>query len=88
MNKSIADQNDGFLTDQLQMCKIQTHLYALRKIKDEFKEYYIKHAKEDLDSTGTFERTYELACERIGRENADYYKAIEQNNMKAFSDYK
>ena len=85
LNKSIADKNDGFLTDQLQMCKIQTHLYALRKIKDEFKEYYIKHAKEDLDSTGTFKRTYELARERIGQENANYYKAIEQNNVKVFS---
>ncbi|CCY10576.1 glycosyltransferase group 2 family [Clostridium sp. CAG:81] len=88
LNKSIADQNNGFLTDQLQMCKIQTHLHALRKIKDEFKEYYIKHAKEDLDSTGTFERTYELARERIGQENADYYKAIKQNNVKIFSNYK
>ena len=28
------------------------------------KEYYIKHAKEDLDSTGIFERTYELAREK------------------------
>lgn len=39
----------------------------------------------DLDSTGTFKRTYELARERIGRENANYYKAIEQNNVKVFS---
>ena len=60
-----------------------------KELEDEkFKEYYIKHAKEDLDSTGIFERTYELARERIGQENADYYKAIEQNNVKIFSNYR
>ena len=63
-------------------------LYALRKIKDEFKEYYISHAKQDLDSTGSFERTYTLARERIGQENADYYKAIEQGDVAAFKNYR
>lgn len=88
LNESIAMQKNTFLTDNLQMCKIQTHLYALRKIKNEFKDYYIKHAKQDLDSTGTFERIYILARERIGQENADYYKAIELENVAAFREYK
>lgn len=88
LNESIAMKKNIALTDHLQMCKIQTHLYALRKIKDEFKEYYISHAKQDLDSTGSFERTYTLARERIGQENADYYKAIEQGDVAAFKNYR
>lgn len=86
LNESIASKKNAFLTDQLQMCKIQTHLYAMRKIRDEFKKVYLKHAKQDLDTTGAFERTYALAKERIGQENAEYYKAIENENVDAFKE--
>lgn len=88
LNKSIAGQKNAFLTDCLQLCKIQTHLYALKKIRDEFKKYYIEHAKKDLDSTGNFKRTYTLAKEKIGQENAEYYKAIELENVKMLKKYK
>ena len=88
LNQSIASQHDQALTDQLQICKIQTHLYALRKIRPEFKEYYIKHAKEDLNTTGNFERFYEIAKKQIGIENAEYYKSIINEDVNAFINYR
>lgn len=76
LNKSIKRFNNQELIDQLQMCKIQTHLYALRKIKPELKKEYSRQAKADLDTTGELKRTYRLARKRIGKKNADSYKQI------------
>ncbi len=76
LNKSIKQFNNQELIDQLQMCKIQTHLYALSKIRPEFIKEYIRQAKLDLDSTGEIERTYRLAKKRIGKEKAELYKKI------------
>ena len=85
LNESIAGQKNAILTDHLQMCKIQTHIYAIKKIKPELREYYLKHAKEDLETTGTLDRTYKLAKARIGQENADCYKAIMSGNVGFFN---
>lgn len=85
LNESIAGQKNAVLTDHLQMCKIQTHLYAIKKIKPELREYYLKRAKEDLETTGTLNRTYKLAKSRIGQEYADYYKAIMNENVAIFN---
>ncbi len=76
LNKSIKRFNNQELIDQLQMCKIQTHLYVLRKIKPELKKEYSRQAKADLNTTGELKRTYCLARKRIGKEKADSYKQI------------
>ena len=76
LNESIAAKGDKELTDHYQIVKLQTHLYAIKKIKKQFKKYYIKHAKEDLLTTGEVDRTYKLVKERIGSENAELYMKI------------
>ncbi len=83
LDESIASQKNAYLTDCLQICKLQTHLYALRKIKPEFKTYYIAHAKEDLERTGDLQRTYEFLKKRIGKTSANYYKAIMKQDLNA-----
>lgn len=76
LNESIASQHRAELTDCLQITKAQTHFWGLSKIKPEFKDYYLQHAREDLNSTGEFERTYLLLEERMGKECADHYREI------------
>ena len=82
LNDSIVSRGDQELIDHLQMVKIQTHLYALSKIKPQFKEYYTKHAKEDLLTTGEYYRTYDLAEQRIGKDRAEAYKRIMNDNFE------
>ena len=84
LNQSIASLQDARLTDYLQMVKIQTHTYALKKIKAEYKKVYIKRAKEDLETTGTRRRTYYLAKKYIGKQSANNYKAIINENIRNF----
>lgn len=81
LNSSICTKQNQRLTDYLQISKIQTHIYALEKIKAEFKEVYMKRAKEDLESTGNKERTYYLAKKHIGEKNAKCYEAIINENL-------
>ena len=45
MNQSIAGTNNARLIDYLQICKIQTHMYAINKIRSEYKNVYIQRAK-------------------------------------------
>ena len=44
LNQSIGSTKDQRLIDNLQMCKIQTHRYALSKIKEEYKERGFRRA--------------------------------------------
>lgn len=76
LNESIASQKNAELTDWLQVAKVQTHLYALSKIRSEYRQEYIRFAKADLNSTGEPNRCYKLILSRLGRENADKYKEI------------
>ena len=81
LNDMICAGGDARLIDYLQMCKIQTHIYALSKIRPEFKKTYIARAKADLLSTGERERTYEIAKKRVGQLHADYYAAIMDEDL-------
>lgn len=79
LNKSIAEKYDRKLTDRLEICKLQTHLWALSKIKDEYKNYYLQHAKQDLLSTGKdIKRTSVVIEKAIGKDNANKYLKIVQ----------
>ena len=64
------------LTDHLQMCKIQTHRYALSKIKEEYREEYLKRTREDLNSLCDFRRTYKAANMILGSGIAEEYRKI------------
>ena len=86
LNNSIASQNNAILTDLLHVSKIQTHLWALSKIKPEFKKQYLVRAREDLMTTGNLERTYLLAKERCGKEIAERYKAVMKGDYYGTTD--
>lgn len=85
LNQSIAGTNNAHLIDYLQICKIQTHMYAINKIKPEYKRVYVQRAKADLETTGTKERTYWIAQRYIGNKNAKFYKAIMDDDLNLIS---
>lgn len=80
LNESIAGKRDRRITDYLQLGKIQTHRYALEKIKSEFVREYTRQAREDLSTTGTFWRSLLLIRRMGGKENARYCWAIMNRN--------
>lgn len=84
LDKSIGEKRNQILNDCLQLSKIQTHLYALKKIKSEYKKTYLKKAQLDLDVMRDGSRTYKLALKHLGEENAKLYKAIMENNVGMF----
>lgn len=66
------------LIDNLQMCKIQTHRYALSKIREEYRSRYLELARADLNSMCDFQRTCKMADIMLGSEVADEYRKIMQ----------
>jgi len=82
LNQRIAGTKDPRLTDWLQLCKLQTHRYALITIQDKYLKEYLKKAKEDLDSTGTKAKSFEMIKSRLGKKAALYYAAIEAQSEK------
>lgn len=82
---SIGEKKNQVLNDCLQISKIQTHLYALSKIKAEYKKIYLERAKEDLERLGNIDRTYKLAEKCIGIKNAQSYRNIMEGRIEAFN---
>ena len=80
LNDSVAGKKDPRMTDYLQLCKIQTHRYALEKIRPEFVKEYARQAREDLSSTGSFWRSYFLIKKMVGKKSAAIYWAIMRGN--------
>lgn len=76
LNETVAGRKEQYLTDCLQLCKIQTHRYALGKIKPEFLKEYMRQAREDLIATGGLLRTFFMAKQRLGKKSALIYWAI------------
>jgi len=80
LNDSVAGKKDQRITDYLQLCKIQTHRYALEKIKPEFVKEYARQAREDLATTGSFWRSYFMIKKMLGKRSAMFYWAIMRKN--------
>lgn len=78
LNHSIGSTKDQRLIDNLQMCKIQTHRYALSKIKEEYRDEYLRRAREDLNSLCDSKRTYKIANMMLGSDVAEEYRKIMQ----------
>lgn len=76
LNKSLGSMKNQQIIDNLQMCKIQTHRYALCKIREEYRQEYLKRAREDLNSLCDYKRTYKIANIMLGSEVADEYSKI------------
>lgn len=82
LNESVAGKKNARIIDYLQMCKIQTHRYALGKIKPEFAKEYIRQARADLKTTGTFWRTFFLAKRMLGKRSALFYWSIMRKKIR------
>ena len=76
LDQSIGGTGNQRLIDNLQMCKIQTHRYALSKIKKQFIEEYKRRAKEDLLTLCDKKRTYKIAELMLGKEVAKEFDKI------------
>lgn len=88
LNESIAEKKDLALNDKLEIAKIDTHLYAIQKIRAEFMQYYVQQAKADLESVSDFNRFYPIAKLLMGEDKAESYKRIIDNDYKYFLDKK
>lgn len=82
LNDSVGSKKDQRINDLLQICKIQTHIFALSKIKDEYFDEYMRRAKEDLDTLGKGKRIFSLFSSTIGEKRALIYEAIEHHNVR------
>lgn len=60
LDKVFNQLDDRKLKDYLQVCKIQTHAYAMRKLQPRFIADYAKQAKEDFSQNSSVLRT--LLC--------------------------
>ncbi len=76
LNESICKTKNQRLIDCLQLCKIQTHLYALNKILPVYFDDYLRRAQGDLNSTGDFERTLRLVSRYLDENIAEIYKSL------------
>lgn len=76
INESVASKNIDLLTDYLQICKFQTHRYALGRIQEKYKEEYINRAKKDLLSTDFGKHTINRIKELLGNEAVIEYKKM------------
>ena len=76
----IAKCSDRTQVDYLQAVKLQTHLYALRKLKPEFIDEYCRMAKEDLDANFSFTESCYVLKHLLGKKGLAYYIAL-HNNM-------
>lgn len=76
LDNSIGRIKDQKLIDHLQMCKIQTHRYALSKIREEYRGEYLVRAREDLNTLCDFQRTYKMADILLGSEAAEEYRKM------------
>ena len=70
LDQRILAAKDRRLTDALQLCKIQTHMYGLSRIRKEFARDYRKKAGKDLRGTGGCIRTFFLAMYKTGARSA------------------
>lgn len=84
LNQSVASKKDLVLTDLLQICKVDTHLYAIGKLKPKFVKYYVEQAKKDLESTDKMHRFYKVSETYMGHEKTEKYKKIIENDYKYF----
>ena len=68
LDDSVGGIPDMWVLDNLQMCKLQTHRYALSKLLSEFKAEYKRRAKTDLEKLMDKRRTYLVAERMLGDE--------------------
>ncbi|MDE6168926.1 MAG: hypothetical protein K2G28_10770, partial [Acetatifactor sp.] len=78
LDRFVGKSQNQKLIDNLQMCKIQTHRYALSKIRTEYREEYLRRARTDLNYLCDFQRTCKIANMMLGSETADEYRKIMQ----------
>ena len=78
LDQSIGRTGNQQLIDYYQMCKLQTHRYALEKIQDKYKKEYLDRARKDLSALMNEQRTYTMTCILLGNEVAEDFRTIMQ----------
>lgn len=80
LNKRIACLNSRKLLDYLQICKIQTHCFALQRIESKYKKTYAMKARKDLLTNNmSVLRTIALIRKYIGTRTLKTYLKIMMN---------
>lgn len=85
LNKKMHRMKDQRLYDCLQICKVQTHCFALQKIQRKFAKEYAQKARDDFKTNHmTIRRTILLIAKYIGIKNAIPYLAIMLNIVSPY----
>ncbi len=84
LDSSIAAKQDPWLLDILLIVTLNTHLWAIGKIKPELRDYYIEQTREDLQRIGDPYRAVEMLRNRCGEKAVESYKAIMRKDYKYF----
>lgn len=82
LDQSIGAIKNQRLIDNLQMCKLQTHRYALSRIREEFRGRYLEQAQADLHSLCDPGRTIRIAEMMLGHEAAEAFREIMQGKVQ------
>lgn len=77
LDKYVRKCKDNRMTDLLQVVKIQTHGFALSKIKGNLKRKYRYRAKRDLNKNMGYFRTLCLIMMYTGKGNLGWYTSLE-----------
>ncbi len=72
------------LKDYLQVCKVQTHAYALKKLDEQFVEEYARQAKEDFSKNANVWRTLLCLKRWIGGNGKDAYLSVMRGKALAY----
>ena len=76
--------DDRRLFDYLQVCKVQTHAYALQKIQEKFVDEYARQAREDLSHNVDKHRTVMCLKRWVGGNGKDAYLSIMNGKASAY----
>lgn len=72
------------LKDYLQVCKVQTHAYALQKLEEKYVEAYARQAKEDFSKNAGVMRTLLCLKRWVGGAGKDAYLSVMYGRAKAY----
>lgn len=72
------------LFDYLQVCKVQTHAYALQKIQEKFVDEYARQARDDLSQNVDKRRTVMCLSRWVGGVGKDAYLSIMSGKAMAY----
>lgn len=81
LDKFVNAKFNHKVCDKLQICKLHTHIYALKKIRTEFAKEYMQRARKDLLSNYSYREMKMIYRTSISRKDKMYLRAIMRTDV-------